>query len=63
MAVALRRVLEEPSYRNGSHSVVAEIAALPDVDAAVDAMLTLAQRWDTHGSRLTARLWPVEERG
>ena len=42
MAVALRRVLEEPSFRNRSLSVAAEIAALPDVDAAVDAMLTLA---------------------
>jgi UDP:flavonoid glycosyltransferase YjiC (YdhE family) len=42
MAVALRRVLEEPSFRDRSRGVAAEIAALPDVDAAVDAMLALA---------------------
>ena len=42
MAVALRRVLEEPSFRSRSRGVAAEIAALPDVDAAVDAMLALA---------------------
>jgi UDP:flavonoid glycosyltransferase YjiC (YdhE family) len=44
MAVALRRVLEEPSFRARAGAVAAEIAALPDVDAAVDAMLALAEK-------------------
>jgi UDP:flavonoid glycosyltransferase YjiC (YdhE family) len=41
MATALRRLLEESSFRNRSRALAAEIAALPDIDAAVDAMLAL----------------------
>jgi UDP:flavonoid glycosyltransferase YjiC (YdhE family) len=44
IAAALARVLDEPSFRSRSRSVAAEIAALPDVDAGVDAMLAIAQR-------------------
>lgn len=43
MAAALGRLLAEPGFRDRSRAVAAEIAALPDVDSAVDRMLALAQ--------------------
>jgi UDP:flavonoid glycosyltransferase YjiC (YdhE family) len=41
MAGALGRVLAEPSFGSRSRAVAAEIAALPDIDAAADAMVAL----------------------
>jgi UDP:flavonoid glycosyltransferase YjiC (YdhE family) len=44
IAAALTRVLDEPTFRSQSRRVAAEIAALPDVDAGVDAMLAIAEQ-------------------
>jgi UDP:flavonoid glycosyltransferase YjiC (YdhE family) len=42
MAAALRRLLHEAAFRERARTLAAEIAALPDVDAATAAMLALA---------------------
>ncbi len=41
LADAIRRVLDEPSYREAARRVAAEVAALPPVDAAPDALRAL----------------------
>jgi N-glycosyltransferase len=39
LGVALERVLSDPEIQAGAARMAAEIAAMPDMDAAVDAML------------------------
>ena len=38
LAAAVRRLLAEPSYRSAAQRVAAEVAALPPVDEAPDAL-------------------------
>jgi len=42
LRAALLRVLEDPSLRAGAKRLADEVAALPSVDAAIDAMVTMA---------------------
>ena len=50
LGAALERVLSDPEIRAGAARMAAEIAAMPDMDAAIDAMLALIRPEDGSGS-------------